>query len=206
MKFLSLPLSILLELQGYELLLTLLSYPTGIFCMEETISSTLIQEGKSFSFYHDRVRLPNGRETDRNIVKHPGAVAVIAVEEDELVLIKQYRYATGKYLLEIPAGTLEPDEDPYMCAVRELQEETRYAASAWSRLFQCYMVPGYSNEILYFFLAEGLTEFDSSPEDDEDIEVQRIPINEVLEMIERNEIEDAKTMIGVLSYLTRVTP
>ena len=174
--------------------------------MEETISSELIQKGKSFSFYHDKVRLPNGRETDRNIVKHPGAVAIIAVDEDEIVLIKQYRYATGKYLLEIPAGTLEEGEDPYQCAVRELQEETGYAASAWSRLFQCYMVPGYSDEILYFYLAEGLTQIESSPEDDEDIVVQRYSINEVLEKIEINEIEDAKTMIGVLSYLTRVTP
>ncbi len=174
--------------------------------MEETISSELIQKGKSFSFYHDKVRLPNGRETDRNIVKHPGAVAIIAVDEDEIILIKQYRYATGKYLLEIPAGTLEEGEDPYQCAVRELQEETSYAASAWSRLFQCYMVPGYSDEILYFYLAEGLTQIESSPEDDEDIVVQRYSISEVLEKIEINEIEDAKTMIGVLSYLTRVTP
>ena len=174
--------------------------------MEETISSELIQKGKSFSFYHDKVRLPNGRETDRNIVKHPGAVAIIAVDEDEIVLIKQYRYATGKYLLEIPAGTLEEGEDPYQCAVRELQEETGYAASAWSRLFQCYMVPGYSNEILYFYLADGLTQLESNPEDDEDIEVQTYSISEVLEKVESNEIEDAKTMIGILSYLTRVTP
>ena len=189
-----------------EPLLTLLSYLSGSFCMEETISSELIQKGKSFSFYHDKVRLPNGRETDRNVVKHPGAVGIIAVDEDDIVLIKQYRYATGKYLLEIPAGTLEVGEDPYQCAVRELQEETGYAASAWSRLFQCYMVPGYSDEILYFYLAEGLTKLESNPEDDEDIEVQRYHINEVLEKIEINEIEDAKTMIGVLSYLTRVTP
>ena len=174
--------------------------------MEETISSTLIQEGRSFSFYHDRVLLPNGRETDRNIVKHPGAVAIIAVQDDEIVLIKQYRYATGKYLLEIPAGTLESGEDPLQCAVRELQEETGYAASAWSRLFQCYMVPGYSNEIIYFFLAEGLTKVGASPEEDEDIEVKLIGLDEALSMIDGNEIEDIKTMIGVLSYLTRVTP
>jgi len=189
-----------------ESLLTLLSYLSGSFCMEETISSELIQKGKSFSFYHDKVRLPNGRETDRNIVKHPGAVGIIAVDEDEIVLIKQYRYATGKYLLEIPAGTLEEGEDPYQCAVRELQEETGYAASAWNRLFQCYMVPGYSDEILYFYLAEGLTKLDANPEDDEDISVQKFGINEVLGMIENNEIEDAKTMLSVLTYLTRVTP
>jgi ADP-ribose pyrophosphatase len=174
--------------------------------MEETISSTLLQKGKSFSFYHDKVRLPNGRETERNIVKHPGAVAIIAIQDDEVVLLKQYRYATGKYLLEIPAGTLEEGEDPYQCAVRELQEETGYAASSWNKLFQCYMVPGYSDEILYFYLAEGLTNIGSNPEDDEDIEIKRYGIEEVLDLIEKNEIMDAKTIMGVLSYLTRVTP
>ncbi|MCW4012592.1 MAG: NUDIX hydrolase [Candidatus Bathyarchaeota archaeon] len=174
--------------------------------MEKTISSTLIKKGKHFSFYNDQVVLPNGRETERNIVKHPGAVAIIAVHEDEIVLIKQYRYATEKYLLEIPAGTLEPCEDPYQCAVRELQEETGYAASSWSRLFQSYMVPGYSDEILYFFLAEGLTSVKANPEDDEDIEVRRYGVDEVLNMIESNEIEDAKTIMAVLSYLTRVNP
>lgn len=172
--------------------------------MEETISSKLIQKGKHFSFYNDQVRLPNGIETERNIVKHPGAVAIIAVHEEELVLIKQYRYATGKYLLEITAGTLEEGEDPYQCAVRELQEETGYAASQWTKLFQSYMVPGYSDEILYFFLAEGLTAVNATPEDDEDIEVKLVGIDEALNMIESNEIEDAKTIMGILTYLIRV--
>lgn len=172
--------------------------------MEKTISSNLVQKGKHFSFYTDKVKLPNGRETERNIVKHPGAVAIIAVHDDQVVLLRQYRYATGKYLLEIPAGTLEEDEDPYQCAVRELQEETGYAASQWTRLFQSYMVPGYSNEILYFFLAEGLTPVNASPEDDEDIEVKLVGIDEALGMVERNEIEDAKTIMSILTYLTRV--
>ena len=172
--------------------------------MEETISSTLLHKGKNFSFYNDKVRLPNGRETERNTVKHPGAVAILAIQDDQLILVKQYRYATGKYLLEIPAGTLEEGEDPYNCAVRELQEETGYAANAWSKLFQCYNAPGYSNEILYFYLAEGLTKYNASPEDDEDIEVQRYGFNDVLDMIDSNEIEDAKTIVGVLRYLTRV--
>ena len=136
-------------------------------------------------------------------LKHPGAVSIIAVQDDEIVLIKQYRYATGKYLLEIPAGTLEKNEDPYQCAVRELQEETGFAASSWNRLFQCYMVPGYSDEILYFYLAEGLTYIGNRPDEDEDISIHRYGFEEVLSMIESNEIEDAKTIIGVLSYLTR---
>jgi ADP-ribose pyrophosphatase len=174
--------------------------------MEEKVSSTLLVEGKHFSFYTDKVRLPNGHETERNIVKHPGAVAIVAVHENKMILLRQYRYATEQYILEIPAGTLEPGEDPFQCAVRELQEETGYAASAWSRLFQSYMVPGYSNEILHFYLAEGLTPVQANPEEDEDIEVNLVPIEEVLTMIENNEIEDAKTMLGALTYLTRVTP
>jgi ADP-ribose pyrophosphatase len=174
--------------------------------MEDTISSKLLLKGKNFSFYHDHVRLPNGKETDRNIVKHPGAVAIIAIQDEEVVLIKQYRYATSKYLLEIPAGTLELGEDPLQCAVRELLEETGYAASSWSKLFKCYMVPGYSDEIIHFFLAERLTKIGGEPDEDEDIEVQLFSFEEALRMIESNEIEDAKTMIGVLWYLTGATP
>ena len=170
--------------------------------MEESISSQLLFEGKNFSFHHDRVRLPNGRETERDIVRHPGAVAIVAVHEDEIVLVKQYRYVTGRYLLEIPAGTLEEGEDPFRCAVRELQEETGYAASSWRRLFQCYVAPGYSDEIVYFYLAEGLTCVGSNPEEDEIILTNRYNVEEVLGMIESNEIEDAKTIIGVFRYLT----
>jgi len=174
--------------------------------LEETIESKTLHRGRNFSFKTDRVRLENGRETVRDVVDHPGAVAIVAVDGDKLVLVRQYRYAAGRTILEIPAGTLEPGEDPYKCAVRELQEETGYAASTWGRLLSCYMAPGYSSEIIHFYVAEGLSQVGMSPEEDESITVERHGFDEVVEMIEGNEIMDAKTITGVLSYLTKSTP
>jgi len=173
--------------------------------MEETIESKTLHKGRNFTFKTDRVRLENGRETMRDVVDHPGAVAIVAIEEDEIILVRQYRYAAGRELLEIPAGTLELGEDPYMCAVRELREETGYAASAWSRLLSCYMAPGYSSEVIHFYVAEGLSQVGMSPEEDESIAVERHRFDQVVDMIENNTIMDAKTITGVLSYLTRST-
>ena len=161
------------------------------YAVEETIESKTLHRGRNFSFKTDRVRLSNGRETVRDVVDHPGAVAIVPVDGDEL--------------LEIPAGTLEPGEDPYGCAVRELQEETGYAASAWSRLLSCYMAPGYSSEVIHFYVAEGLSQVGMNPEEDESITVERHSFDEVVKMIEDNEIMDSKTITGVLSYLTRST-
>ncbi|MBN2336004.1 NUDIX hydrolase [Candidatus Bathyarchaeota archaeon] len=174
--------------------------------MEKTISSKLLHEGRNFSFKTDIVSLENGRETVRDVVEHPGAVAIVPVDGEDIVLVRQYRYAAAKELLEIPAGTLEPGEDPFACAVRELREETGYAASSWTQLLSCFMAPGYSSEVIYFYVAEGLTEVGSSPEEDEVIRVERFGFNEVIEMIESNRIEDSKTITGVLSYLTRSSP
>lgn len=173
--------------------------------MEETVSSKLLHEGKYFSFKTDVARLENGKETIRDVVDHPGAVAIVAVDDGNVILVRQYRYAAGLDLLEIPAGTLEKDEDPYACAVRELQEETGYAARAWSKLISAYVAPGYSNEIIHVYVAEGLTHVGSSPEDDENINVEKYTFNEVTQMIESNEIRDAKTIVGVLAYLTKTT-
>ncbi len=170
--------------------------------MEETVSSKLLHQGKNFSFKTDVVRLANGKETVRDVVDHPGAVAIVAIDDGEMILIRQYRYSTRSEILEIPAGTLEVDEDPYACAVRELQEETGYAASNWSKLLSAYVAPGYSNEIIHIYVAEGLTAVGSSPEEDESIKVEKYPFEKVLEMIETNEIKDAKTITGVLAYLT----
>lgn len=173
--------------------------------MEETVSSKLLHKGKNFSFKTDVVRLPNGKETVRDVVDHPGAVAIVAVDDGEMVLIRQYRYSTRSEILEIPAGTLEVGEDPYACAVRELREETGYAAKEWSKLLSAYVAPGYSNEIIHIYVAEGLTEVGSDLEEDESISVEKYSLNEVADLIESNEIRDSKTITGVLAYLTRST-
>ncbi|MFH0850522.1 MAG: NUDIX hydrolase [Candidatus Bathyarchaeota archaeon] len=174
--------------------------------MEETVSSKTLHTGRNFSFKTDQVRLPGGETVTRDIVDHSGAVAIVAVDGSELVLVRQYRYAAGRELLEIPAGTLEPGEDPDVCAVRELQEETGYAAKSWKRLISCYIAPGYSSEVIHFYVAEGLENVGSSPEEDESIRVERLSFNDTLKMIEDNTIMDCKTITGVLAYLTRATP
>lgn len=174
--------------------------------MEKTVSSKTLRKGRNFSFKTDQVRLPGGERVTRDVVDHPGAVAIVAVDGSELVLVRQYRYAAGRELLEIPAGTLEPGEDPDACAVRELQEETGYAAKSWSRLISCYMAPGYSSEVIHFYVAESLENVGSSPEEDESIRVERLGFNNIIKMIEDNTIMDSKTITGVLTYLTRATP
>jgi ADP-ribose pyrophosphatase len=121
-------------------------------------------------------------------------------------MVRQYRYAAGRELLEIPAGTLERGEDPDACAARELREETGYVAKTWRRLLRCYMAPGYSSEVIHFYVAEGLEPVGSSPEEDESITVERVTFDAALRMIEDNTIVDAKTVAGVLSYLTRASP
>jgi len=174
--------------------------------VEETVSSKILHRGNNCSFKSDQVRLPSGKVVTRDIVEHPGAVAIVAVDESEIVLVKQYRYAAGRELLEVPAGTLEQGEDPDACAVRELREETGYAARNWRRLLSCYMAPGYSSEVIHFYVAEGLEQVGSSPEEDESINVERVSFDEALKMIEDNTIMDSKTITGVLSYLTRTSP
>jgi ADP-ribose pyrophosphatase len=168
--------------------------------MERTLSSRLLHEGRHFSFLRDEVELPDGRRTHRDIVRHPGAAAIVPLlSEDKVVLVRQYRYAAGKALLEIPAGTLEPGEPPLDCAVRELREETGYKAGEMEELLSCYMAPGYSSEVIHFYVARGLVEVGSEQEQDEAIDREILRLGEVLRMIGENTIEDAKTIVGILA-------
>lgn len=169
--------------------------------MEKTIRSKLLHEGKSFSFLQDEVELQSGRRTYRDIVRHPGAVAIVPVLPDgRIVLVRQYRYAAGKTLLEIPAGTLEPSESIEDCVRRELMEETGYEAGEVKRVLSCFMAPGYSSEVIHFYVARGLREVGSAPEPDEDISVEVLEETKVLELIQENVIEDAKTVVGILTF------
>ena len=168
--------------------------------MEKTLASKLLHEGRHFSFLRDEVELPNGFRTFRDIVRHPGAVAIVPVLPDgRVVLVRQYRYAAGKELLEVPAGTLEPGEPVIDCAQRELIEETGYEAGTLKPLLSCYVAPGYSSEVIHFFVASDLREAVGEAEPDEEIAVERLEPREVVGMMAENVIEDAKTIIGVLS-------
>ncbi len=168
--------------------------------MEKTLNSRLLHEGRNFDFLVDEVELPNGHVTQRDIVRHPGAVAIVPLLGDvRVALVRQYRYAAGKTLLEIPAGTLEQGEPPLECAARELREETGYKAQELEPLLSCFMAPGYSDEVIHFFVARGLSVVGDDPEDDEEITLESYSLEEVRRMIVDNVIEDSKTIVGILS-------
>ncbi|MBN1682890.1 NUDIX hydrolase [Candidatus Bathyarchaeota archaeon] len=172
--------------------------------MEKTVSSKIIHKGKNFDFLLDQVELPNKKYVNREIVDHPGAVAILPVTNDgKIVLINQYRYVTKKRILEIPAGTIEKGELIEKCAVRELKEETGYSTNHIIKMLSCYLAPGYSNEILHVFLAKELEKGEQKLEDDETISVQEYGYEEILTKIEDGSIIDAKTILSILFYLTR---
>ena len=147
----------------------------------------------------DMVRLSNGAITMREVVKHPGGVCVAAVDEDGLVaLVRQYRYPFGTHLWELPAGKLEPGEEPLPAAKRELSEETGLEAEHWTALGALYTSPGFSTETLYLYLATGLRRGEAHPDPNEFLDVERIPLAELLARIDAGDIRDAKTVAGAL--------
>ncbi len=167
--------------------------------MEHLTSSSRIYEGRVINLRVDKVRLDSGRVTVREIVEHRGAAAIVPVlDNHKVVFVRQYRYTVGEYLLEIPAGTLEPTENPEDCAKRELEEETGYRCAEIQKILECYVAPGYSTEKIHFYLATRLTPSNMNLEEDERINVETMPITNAQEMIRRGEIHDAKTVCGIL--------
>jgi ADP-ribose pyrophosphatase len=172
----------------------------------ETIDTQTQYEGKVFSIRQDRVRLPNGREARLDIVIHTGAVTLIPLDEQGRIwFVRQYRHAAGEMLLELPAGTLEPDEEPYACALREVREETGMSAEKLELLGDFYLAPGYSTEHMYVYLATGLQADPLEQDEDEFLSVEKIPLEQAFQMAETGELKDAKS-IAALMLAGRIRP
>lgn len=162
-----------------------------------------IYEGKVFTLAADNITLPNGVTTDIDIIRHPGASAMVPMlNKNTVLLVKQYRYAAGGFIWEIPAGTLNPGESPIECAKRELVEETGYSADKLEKLTEIVPVPGYSDERIHLYLATGLVKAVQNLDRDEMLDVHEVKIEAALEMIAKGEIIDSKTISGL--YLSSV--
>jgi len=166
---------------------------------EKTLTSQPKFEGRVLKVRLDEVELPNGATSTREIVDHPGGVAILALDEENNVLtVTQYRYAYGKTLLEIPAGKLEYGEEPYSAAMRELREETGATTDKLIPLGEVYPTPGFCNEIIRLYLAKNLSWGEMDPDEDEFLHVERIPFTVMLDRVLSGEITDGKTAIAVM--------
>jgi ADP-ribose pyrophosphatase len=155
--------------------------------------------GRTIHVAVERVRLPNGREMDMELVHHRGAAAVVPLLDDgDVLLVRQYRYATGGWLLEIPAGKLDPDESPESCASRETEEETGYRPGQLQPLGWIWTTPGFADEKIWLFLATGLRQTAQVLGDDEVLSLERMPLAEAVEKAARGEINDAKSAVALL--------
>ena len=167
---------------------------------EQKIESKRVFEGKMISVRVDRVRLPNGEESTREVVDHPGAVVIVPVLGEEIIFVEQYRYPIEQELLELPAGKMDPRESPEECAKRELEEETGYQAKKFSYLGKIFTTPGFTTEVIHIFVAEELEETSQNTDPDEFIEVKKIPVEKVLSLLKNAEIEDSKTICALTRY------
>lgn len=170
------------------------------------VNSETVFEGRLFNVVHEKVIEPGGHENERDIVRHNGSAVILAIDNEKnrknpwVVMERQYRHAAGRFLWELPAGKIEPDEDPLEGAKRELAEETGYRARKWSVMTQFWPSPGFVGEWMMLFVAEGLIAGESLPEEDERIELRLVRFNDVLKMVDKGSIQDGKTLAGILLY------
>ncbi len=173
---------------------------------EKVVSSKVVYEGKLFRVTQDHIVTPTGHETTRDVVRHNGSVIILAIDTSKskkdpwIVLERQYRHAAGRFLWELPAGRLDPGEEPLAGAQRELEEETGYRAKKWKPLVEYYASPGFLGESMKVFTAEGLIPGDAHPEEDENIELRLIKLSDILKQIEKGNIMDGKTLSCILLY------
>ncbi len=167
---------------------------------ERLISSRTVFEGRLIGVRVDEVELANGRRAIREIVPHPGAVGIVPLlEDDRVVMIRQYRHAAGKVLWELPAGLLEEGEGPEDAARRELAEEIGYEAEELTPLFSTYLSPGFSCEVIHVFVARGLRRVEARAEPDENIRAVPLPLAEAVAMVRRGEVQNATAICGILA-------
>jgi ADP-ribose pyrophosphatase len=171
-----------------------------------TLRSKTVFQGRVFWVTRDEVAEPGGVRATREVIRHNGSVVILAVDaaanptDPGILLIRQWRHAADQFLLELPAGRIEPGEKLIPSGRRELLEETGYRARRWSRLTKYFASPGFLSEAMNILLAEDLSSGQATPEDDEKIEVHMTPLSEVLRLIHTGKIRDGKTLIGVLTY------
>ena len=165
----------------------------------ERLESREVFRGKTIRLDVDRVRLPNGKEMDFEMIHHVGAAAVVPVlSTGEVLLIRQYRYATGGYLLEVPAGKLDPGESPETCARREVEEETGYRPGELTPLGWIWTTPGFADEKIWLYLATDLAETKQALQEDEILTLERLPFEEAVDKAASGEIHDSKTVCALL--------
>lgn len=168
---------------------------------EKTVSSKEIFNGKIIRVSVDEVELPNGDIAEREIVNHPGGVGIVAVNDnDEIYLVKQFRKPLERAIYEIPAGKLDKGEAHRDCGLRELKEETGLSANVFEYMGFIYPSPGFTDEVTHVYLANDLLRGDADPDDDEFLDVEKVPFSTAYDMIMTGEINDAKSVFGILKY------
>ena len=164
----------------------------------ELIKSETLMQGRAFKIRRDHLLTPDGRETKFEIIEHGGSVIIVPVDANgNLLFVRQYRHAAGVELLELPAGTLEPGEDPQVCAHREIREETGMAAGRLQKIGEFFLAPGYSTEYMHVYLAQDLVHDPLPGDQDEFLSVERYPLGQAYAMLQRGEIRDAKTIAAL---------
>lgn len=167
----------------------------------ERLKREEIYKGKIFTLVKDTLKFPNGNEGTIDMILHNGAAAIVPVCDDgKIIFVKQYRNTAGKEVLEIPAGRLEKDENPLNCAIRELEEETSFKSSHFTHLIDMYCAIGYSDEIIYIYVAENLEQGQFNFDDDEFINTQKLSLDEAIDLIRKGEIMDSKTITAIYAY------